>query len=126
VVEQVSASSGEDTNPVRAPATARSRAPARARTMNPVRERATRASATGFGVDDLRGRRGRAAASRGGGDGGKKRLLPNLPSPARTREREICDYRLPKVGLRPNRTRSGGFAEIGSKQLSLIATPIPP
>jgi hypothetical protein len=76
VVEQVSASSGEDTNPVRvrAPATARSRALARARTMNPVRERATRASATGFGADDLRRRRGRAAASRGGGDGGKKNV----------------------------------------------------
>jgi hypothetical protein len=58
MVEQVSASSGEDTNPVRILATARSQAVVRARTLSPGRERGTRASATGkcsIDDDDRRG-----------------------------------------------------------------------
>jgi hypothetical protein len=53
VVEQVIASSGEDTNPVRVLVTARSQALVRARTLTPGRERATRASATSkCSIDD--------------------------------------------------------------------------
>lgn len=95
MVEQVSASSGESTNPVRAAqpparalkrapnpvrAPARARALASARTPNPVRARAARTPATGLGVADRRGRRDRAGAgARSGEQGRRRRILGSHP-----------------------------------------------